>query len=267
MDKRLFLIGTGIKSISHLTMEAQSCIKQSDCVLYLVNEPIISQWIEKYSCKSHSLDAIYNTYPIRKDAYEAITQHILEVTEQYDTVTAVFYGHPTFLASSGLRAIEKAKKNNVITHILPGISAADCLFADLAVDPGERGCYLIEVHDLLLYDKPLIPESDCIICQVGMIGNLGLPSYEVNISALKILLDRLLEIYPENHAVVLYEASLYPNLKPSIQEFPLTKLMEQTYTPITTLYIPACKKAKTNQLMAEKLGLYRQLNQLNANKR
>ena len=46
MPKKLIITGSGIKSLSHLTVESQAAIEQADIVLYLLNEPILAQWVD-----------------------------------------------------------------------------------------------------------------------------------------------------------------------------------------------------------------------------
>ena len=48
MNKKpsLVVVGSGIKFMSHLTIEAKSYIEQSDKVLYLVNDPLMKKWIQ-----------------------------------------------------------------------------------------------------------------------------------------------------------------------------------------------------------------------------
>jgi len=41
--------------------------------------------------------------------------------------------------------------------MLPGISAEDCLFADIGVDPGIYGCQSFEATDLFV-NESLIPD-------------------------------------------------------------------------------------------------------------
>ena len=49
MIKKLALVGSGIKSLSHFTTEFKTYTTQADKVLYLVNDPITKQWIQRNS--------------------------------------------------------------------------------------------------------------------------------------------------------------------------------------------------------------------------
>src|SRR3990167_6833486 len=120
--------------MSHLTHEAKIYIEQSDKVLYLVNEPAMKEWICKSNVNSESLDGLYFKYPLRSQCYKAIADYVLEVLRTNINVCVVLYGHPLVFAQPAMMAVIKARKEGYPVKVLPGISAEDCLFADLLVD-------------------------------------------------------------------------------------------------------------------------------------
>ena len=138
---------------------------------------------------------------------------------------------------------------------MPAVSAEDCLFADLRLDPSDGGCYSIEATQFILENKFFDPSSHVIIWQIGMIGNLGQPSYQVNASAIQCLVRKLLKIYPKDFQAILYEASVYPGLKPSINRFKISTLYEQQLSPISTLYIPPLENKSINEAILREIGI------------
>lgn len=86
----LVVVGSGIKFLSHLTIESKAYIEQSDKVLYLVNEPAMKEWIQKINLHSESLDPFYTQYSLRSDCYRAITNHILQTLRKIQHVCVVF---------------------------------------------------------------------------------------------------------------------------------------------------------------------------------
>src|SRR5690349_19436040 len=104
----LVIVGTGIKFLSHLSYEAKIYIEQSDKVLYLVNDPIMKEWIQKTNIHSESMDPIYFKHKLRSDTYKAITEYILSVLRQDIHLCAVFYGHPNVFADSPRTAVIQA---------------------------------------------------------------------------------------------------------------------------------------------------------------
>lgn len=253
--KQLVVTGSGIKSLSHLSVEAKGCIQNADTVLYLVNEPVMAQWIEENSRDSFSLQSIYFNFENRTDAYTAITNKILSSLNENDFVCVVIYGHPSVFASPGLNAAIQAKEQGVKSTILPAISAEDCLFADLKIDPGEVGCYSVEVNDLLIYNKIFDPTSYLVVWQIGSVGNVGMPSEKVNKFGIELVIERLQQEYEPDNEVIVYEAALYPGLEPTIIKCPLSDLVNQQLSPISTLCLPPIPKKQANIEMIKKLGL------------
>ncbi len=255
--KKFALVGSGIKTLSHLTTEAKAYITEASKVLYLVNEPVMQEWLQENTKSSECLDDIYFSFEKRLDAYHAIAEKVIDEIKQHEFVCLVLYGHPTIFAAIGLDALALAKRQKIaIDHVtIPGISAMDCLFADLGVDPGDSGCYSIDVNDLLLFNKTIEPHSHLILWQIGMIGNCGKPSYNVSQQKLEYLKNYLYQCYPQNQPITLYEASLYPAMPPKIEESVLAKIETLPYTPISSLYIAPLKQPKLNKKAAAALGI------------
>jgi precorrin-6B methylase 1 len=74
---KLIVVGSGIKSVAHLTEETKKIIQNSDKVLYLVNEEFLKQWIVRESKNAESLEPIYFNSTKRVDAYANITSEIV----------------------------------------------------------------------------------------------------------------------------------------------------------------------------------------------
>ena len=230
----LIVVGTGIKSLAHLTKETITVLKKADKVLYLINEPALQRWIERENNHCESLAALYFSFEKRIDAYHAITEYIIEEYHKHNNLCVVFYGHPTLLANSAVRAVSKIKKSGGKARILPAISSLDCLFSDLELDPGDSGFYVADATDFLIYNRTFDTRSHLILLQVGSIGT---HNYDIgdNLSVLK---EYLQNFYPKNHTVFFYEAPQYPTLPPTIHSFDLSDLENREVSGLTTLYVP-----------------------------
>src|SRR3990167_7457148 len=220
----LIVVGSGIKFMSHLTLEAKVHIENAEKVLYLVNEPAMQEWIQRTNPNTESLDPLYTQHPLRLHNYRKITEYIFENLKQKQHVCVVLYGHPTVFAQPALDAVILAKKSGYYAKVLPGISAVDCLFADLLIDFGVRGCQLIEATDLLICKRKPDPTNHLILWQVGIIGMLGHAISHDNKKGIQLLHDYLINFYNPNHQIVLYEAAQYPTFEPRIDKFQLQDL-------------------------------------------
>lgn len=209
-----------------------------------MNDPVTKQWIERYSKLSESLDPIYFSEHDRQISYDKIRDKILTELEIYNFITVVHYGHPTVFADPGLQSIIAAQKNSIETIIIPGISIENCLYADLKIDPGQFGCFHVEATELLLYDKIIDPTAHLCIWQSGMIGNRSVPKPDQTNNHLHLLKIKLKKYYPDDHLIILYEASMYPGVEPLIHQFTLSTIESQTIGTLSTLYVAPLPQRK-----------------------
>jgi len=252
----LVVVGTGIKFASHLTTEAKIYIQQSNKVLYLVNDPAMKEWLQKNNPNSESLDEVYSRYFLRIHCYRAIKNYILDNLYKNQHVCVVLYGHPAVFSQPALAAVHQAKREGYYAKILPGISAEDCLFADLLVDPGSHGCQSFEATDFLIRRRQVDFSCHLILWQVGVIGVLNHPKEaHDNTKGAKLLFDYLNNYYDSKHKVTLYEAALYPHFEPTIERIMLKQLPKQKFSAISTLYIPPIHQASCDEEMLKALGI------------
>lgn len=251
----LVVVGTGIKLISHLTVEAKAYIEQADKVLYLVNEPLIKEWLHTLNKNAESLDDIYIRFNSRLQAYSAISEYILSELRKKQHVCVVIYGHPAVFAKPALDAAVQAKKEKFDTKILPGISSEDCLFADLLINPGSNGCLSLEATDLLIFQRQIDVSCHVILWQVSVIGMINHSRDHDNSNGLFLLHQYLSEYYVSDHMLISYSAAQYPSFDPVINKFPLHDLPQTKFTRTATLYIPPAKNLTCNRDMLTKLGI------------
>jgi uncharacterized protein YabN with tetrapyrrole methylase and pyrophosphatase domain len=257
----LTIVGSGIKFLSHLTLEAKTQIEHADRLLYLLNDPALQQWVQQRNPNAESLDSIYHQYKHRQEAYGAITTYILKTLSQHKHVCVLLYGHPTVFSQPALDAVREAKKMGYEVLILPGISAEDCLFADLQIDPGSSGCQSFEATDFLIHHRIFDPRSHLILWQVGIIGVLGHAKTIYNVKVSKVLINYLKKSYLLDHEVILYEAAQYPGFEPKIQQHTLNNLPYANFTRLSTLYIPPIEQTPYDKNIADELGIFKGSNE------
>ena len=254
-DGSLVIVGSGIKVAGQMTLEAKAHIEQADKVLYVVNDYLTVEWLRRLNPAAESLHTFYAEGKPRQRTYEEMVEAILEAVREGQRVCVVFYGHPGVFVHPGLRAIARAREEGYRAYMTPGISAEDCLFVDLELDPAEGGCQSYEATDFLVRPRSFDPCVPLILWQVGVIGNPTLPGKEPNREGLALLAERLLEHYPPQHEVVLYEAAVYPICDPVIVRVPLQELQQAAFNPIATLYVPPVGEARVDGEMVRRLGI------------
>lgn len=169
-------------------------------------------------------------------------------------VVAAFYGHPGVFACVSHRAIKKAHLEKFPAHMEAGISAEDCLYADLGIDPGKTGCMHFEASQFMFYQRTIDPAAHLILWQVGVAGDKSLAKFSTGSAYRQVLVDLLLETYPADHQVILYQAKVLPIDTVRAETIALKELATAELFMHTTLVIPPSEKMRPNEKVLAKLA-------------
>lgn len=236
---RLTVVGTGIRAVSQLTAEAEGAIRECDKVFYLVQDAMSERVIRDLNPRCESLLRHYRPGRARQVTYSEIVRNVLRPVRRGLDICMAFYGHPGVFANPGHEAIRQAREEGHEAEMLAGVSSEDCLFADLGIDPGHRGCQSFEATDFLVRQRRFDTTSHLVLWQVGA---LGVADYQVgdcwNPGAVALLAVVLGEAYGPGHEVVIYEAPVYPLDGPRADRVSIQELGKSTVTLASTLYVP-----------------------------
>ena len=202
----LVCVGTGMTLGSHISPLSRSYIEQADVVFVLVADGITEKWIEQMNADVRSLQPYYLEGKSRMITYREMVAALLAEVKAGKKVVGAFYGHPGVFAWVPHNAIKQARELGFKAHMEPGISAEDCLYADLGIDPGTYGCQHYEASNLMFYQRTIDTAAYLILWQVAVAGDRSLSKFDASSSYLKVLVELLYENYPAAHDVILYEA-------------------------------------------------------------
>ena len=240
----LVIVGTGIRTAGQMTTEAVAWIKRADKVLYLVGDPIAVGLIHQLNPSgAHSLMDTYIAGQNRTDAYAGMVDRILACLRAGDLTCAAFYGHPGVFVSAAHEAIRRAHAAGFEARMLPGISAEDCLFADLGVDPGIHGCQTWEATDFVLNRRSVDTSSAVVLWQIGIFGFATHKQGSYALPAMPLLIEKLERIYGASHAMYLYDGAVLPGCQSVIRQIVPAQLMTEPLSIAYTLYIPPARVA------------------------
>jgi uncharacterized protein YabN with tetrapyrrole methylase and pyrophosphatase domain len=254
----LCAVGVGIRAPAHATHEAASRIEGADKVFSLLADPLSEYWVRSLNQNTESLAFLYAVEKERRQTYDEMVERIVgRVREQY-RVCAVSYGHPGVAAYPLHESVRRARAEGFPAEMLPGISSEDCLFADLGIDPAVVGCASFEATDFLLHRRASDPASNLVLWQIGVIAETGFkPVREIwNSAGLEVLTQTLLEVYPPDHQVVVYEAAQMPACDATAERIALKALPRAHVTPLSTLFVPPMVRAEPDSLMMQRLGMH-----------
>jgi uroporphyrin-III C-methyltransferase len=211
-------------------------------------------WITRLNTTSESLDRFYSSGKPRSQTYSEIVEEILRWVRRDLRVCAAFYGHPGVFVTPSHEAVRRARSEGFDARMFPGVSAEDCLFADLGLDPGDAGCQSYEATTFLLYHQEIDTSVPLVLWQIGTIGERSGVARPSRLG-LEVLLDRLAERYGSDHKVVLYEASPYAVCEPSVERVRVTDVDPARVTGMATLYVPPKGAPRPDLRMFARLGL------------
>jgi len=249
----LSVVGTGLQ-IGQTTIEARGLIEDADKVFYLVADPLTARWIQRLNASAESLYDAYAVGKPRVDSYAEMVARILAPVRSGSRVCAVFYGHPGVFALPSHEAVYRAREEGFAARMLPGVSAEDCLFADLGLDPGNGGLQSFEATEFLLYRRTFDPCVPLVLWQISVVGEFGYRTDQAaDRGGLHVLIDELVHHYGPDHEVVIYEAATLPVCGPSIEVVRLADVPTSAVSAVATLFVPAKPGRVVDQAMAARL--------------
>ncbi|MEW9571062.1 SAM-dependent methyltransferase [Rhodanobacter sp. Si-c] len=251
----LACVGLGMTLGSHLTPLARSHIEKADVVFAALSNYIVEEWLKRMHPDVRSLQPYYAEGKPRIKTYREWVALMMAELRTGKRVCGVFYGHPGVFAWSPNKAIEQARAEGYEAHMEPGISAEDCLYADLGIDPGRYGCQHFEAGHLLYYQRRIDPAGYLVLWQVGSIGNRSVGHFEAGPAYRQLLVERLEQDYPPGHEVIIYRGAILPIERPRIRRVALRDLAEVPLTAEETMVLPPAEPLELNSAFKARLDV------------
>lgn len=248
----LVAVGIGIRLAQQCTPEARHEIEAADVVCTGGGDPVTQRWLSGLNANTVSLQAHYRRGKSRRRTYEEMTEAILARVRAGKRVCAAFYGHPGVFVHCSHEAIERARSEGFEARMLPAVSAEDCLFADLGVDPGRAGCQSYEATDWLVNARVFDTGAPLILWQIAVVADRSLTELTSDPRRVAILSEVLMRYYPPEHIVTVYEAAIFPTGRPKVERLALRDLARARITQQSTLYVPRLAAPRAD---AERLAL------------
>jgi len=239
-------VGLGMTLGAHITPISRTHIENADIVFVAASNSLVEEWVRSMNDTVVSLQPYYQEGTSRMVTYRKWIELILIELRRGKKVCGAFYGHPGVFAWPPHESIRQARKEGFKAHMEPGISAEDCLYADLGIDPGTRGCIHYEASQFMFKKKTLDTSSYLVMWQVGIAGDQSLAKFSTSSQLRQVFIDMLLEFYPKDHTITLYECAILSIEKPRIDTIELQNLAAADISLKTTVVIPPCRVPQSN---------------------
>jgi siroheme synthase len=248
-------VGLGMMLGAHLTPRSRSEIEQADVVFGLVSDPIVELWLQDMRPDMRSLQPYYAEGKRRTDSYGEMIDAMLREVRSGKRVCGVFYGHPGVFAQVPHHAIAKAAAEGYEAEMHAGISAEDCLYADLGIDPGTYGCQHFEASQLMFFHRRIDLGAYLVLWQIGVAGDRSISRFSTGAPYRRLLVELLVaEGYDPSHEVVVYEAATLPIAAPRKERMPLSAIVDAELRMQSTLVVPPAVPLRRNVQMMARLA-------------
>ena len=226
---------------AHLTPRARAWLEAADVVFVAASDALVEAWVATINPRLRSLQSHYAEGKPRQQSYREMVTAMLDEVRAGRRVVGAFYGHPGVFAQVPHAAIAQARAEGFDASMEPGISAEDCLYADLGFDPGRVGCAHYEASQLLFYRRVIDTSAWLVLWQIGLAGDRSYAVRSSTVAQRQRVVDRLLRDYPPEHVVTIYEAATLPIGRPRIEALPLHRLAHAALHMHSTLVIPPAR--------------------------
>lgn len=251
---RLVCVGVGMTLGSHITPLSRSHIERADVVFTALSDGLVELWLAKMHPDVRSLQPLYQEGQSRAVTYRQMVDVMLTEVRAGKSVCGAFYGHPGVFAWPAHKAIEIARAEGYEARMEPGVSAEDCLYADLGIDPGTYGCQHYEATQFMLYRRQVDPSAYLVLWQIGIAGDRSFARFSTGSAYRRVLVDVLLRHYPPDHGVIVYEAATLPTRTANIVRCELRKLPALELSMHATMVIPPAKTMEPDDTIRERLA-------------
>lgn len=249
----IVIVGTGMTLGAHITPICRSHIEQAD-VVFCSAHPMMELWLKDMTPDVRSLQGLYAEGKDRRITYREMVDVMLAEVRAGKKVVGAFYGHPGVFAWSPHKVIEEARAEGYSAHMEPGVSAEDCLYADLGIDPGRVGSQNFEASQFMFYQRNIDPSAYLVLWQIGIAGDKSIKRFHTPQAYRQLLSEMLSEYYPLDHQIALYECPTLAMDTARIEWIPLSEFADAEVSLITTMLIPPGKKMQKNQKILDRLA-------------
>jgi hypothetical protein len=248
-------VGLGMTLGSHLSPLARSHIEQADVVFAALSDGVVELWLQSMHPDVRSLQPYYGKGDkSRMITYREWVEVMMTEVRAGKKVCGVFYGHPGIFAWSPHEVIRVARGEGFSAHMEPGISAEDCLYADLGIDPGRYGCQHYEASQLLFFEIRVNPQAYLVLWQAGLVGDISFKRFSTGPEYRQVLVDVLSQDYPLDHEAIIYRCATLPIQQPDIRRVTLQELPATNITSEETLVLPPAARPRHNHAIRERLA-------------
>jgi uncharacterized protein YabN with tetrapyrrole methylase and pyrophosphatase domain len=251
----IYLLGTGIMSVWHLTRETEACLRASSQVFLIDAGFGVERHISNLGPKVYNLLNEYKEGTSRLDSYRAMAAKVVAAAMNNPPVSLAVYGHPTLFVYPSTLIRKAAHHLGLRVHTAAAVSSFDTMLIDLDIDPGKYGLQMFDANAVLIEHRKLDPEVPCLLLQVDAVESVFHITGRSRPSRFKRLQEHLLQYYPPDHMVTNIRSSSFPIFEAEKHHFQLQHLGKEFAEKGLggTLYLPPARDTELDVDLAHEM--------------
>lgn len=249
------VVGMGMRSVDQISREALRAIKGSKRLFLIDGSPGIAAYFKAQGMEVIDLAKHYEEGKDRLQTYIEMAQDVVASAIDDGPVSFGLYGHPTVFAYPPFLVKAVAESCGLTVGVVPGISAMDCILAELMIDPATHGMQMFEATDVVIRRRTLLTDVQTLIWQIGALETGLYSTKPGSPTRFNRFVSHVTNFFPSAHKVVAIFASDNPFIPTVIYRFKLGEL--PTYADKLhggfTLHIPPLHAAAVEDYEALEL--------------
>jgi uncharacterized protein YabN with tetrapyrrole methylase and pyrophosphatase domain len=237
----LTIIGAGLHSYYHLTVEACSLIADARLVFYSGHEKFLREFVSALNPNARCF-MDYQIGVFRPELYRTVAEQIVEEAAREPGVVVLELGSAVVTNSVTQLALRAARQRGLSVCIVPGVTSIETVLAEMGYDPTSTGLQVFQAQNLLLQRSQIATSCAALILQPAYYDTcwwLKLPrSKPHRYDRLK---DYLLRFYPPDTEMALIQTpGIIRMNEANVFWFQLERLslLHDYIAPLHTLFIP-----------------------------
>jgi precorrin-2 methylase len=165
----LHLIGCGLRSLDHLTREADGILRRARVIFHSIYNRDLLADLQRMNPDARLLcqeDGEYIVGQYRPDIYRRIADRVFEEALRGPGVAVLHPGSAVLVDAIGRHLVSRGVDAGIGVRIVPGISSVEFVLCEMAWDPAD-GLQVILAQNLVLGARRLDPTQAAIVIQPG----------------------------------------------------------------------------------------------------
>lgn len=147
---RIIAVGLGPGPADLLSVRAERILKEARRLFLRTRSHPMADTLQAWGVTFSTFDSYYEEKPTFEEVYQTIARRLVQEARQAGEEPVVYAvpGHPLVAERSVACLLETAPAHGVRVEVVPGLSSAEAIWAELKVDPMAVGAACVDAHEL-----------------------------------------------------------------------------------------------------------------------